>query len=301
MVLEYFWYSPVIKDKAKRQLASDPVIKKMPATIQQERLKHPKVGHNCILVETRKRDVVDFLDDFLKIEKHEFDRSRHIEITEDEIHNYDYYYIGLRVLNWGAQVNYEFSRPTCKTDGCPYNARITSPITIKLEAVKGLDLAAIQDIWSFGARFVISEKLKDSFEPIGITGLRYQRCYANYQPINQGELQSSAEGMFIAEITSVLAHRATQIFLRPHYYCREHAIIFRYDGICNRVTSRNRVSQDDFQKIDRVIVKGKEYYYRIPLFCVSRRVLNTLLEARIPDLRPIGLYLRKSFMPVPFD
>jgi len=55
----------------------------------------------------------------------------------------------------------------------------------------------------------------------------------------------------------------------------------------------------DFQMINRVIVKGKEYFYGLPRWFVSRKVLQILLKHAKGDLRPIGMFLKKSFVPVP--
>jgi len=301
MIIEYFWYSPVIKKYGRDHLGSAEMIKKMPANIREQLLQHPSGGQNCILVEAKKINIVAFLDDFLKIEQNEFDRTRHIEITEDEICNHDYYYIGLRVLNWGEQITYEFNRPTCKNDACPYGAQIISPTRIKSERIRSLNLAKIFDIWDFGVRFVISEKLKEIFDFNGITGLKYEPCLIEHRKAKKEESNKFEGRFFVAEIIFSVSQRAKNIFLRPDYYCKKHSIIFRYDGICERVTSRDAILQNDFQFINRVIVKGKEYHYGIPMFFVSRKVLNILLANDVTDLRPIGIYFKKGFMPVPFD
>ncbi len=298
MAIEYFWYSPVIKKRGGNHLGSAEMIKKMPANIKGQLLQHPAGGQDCILAETKKSDLVTFLDNFLKIEKNEFGRTRHIEIDEDEIGNYDYYYIRLRVLNWGEHITYEFNRPTCKTDACPYGAQITTPTRIKSEKIRSLGLAKIYDIWNFGTRFVISEKLKEIFDSNGITGLKYEPCLIEYKKDKKTEAKIFEDRFYVATIVPAMSQRADRIFL--YSWCKKHSTIISYDA-CNLTYVRDNMIEGDFQIVDRIIVKGKEYYYILPFWFVSRKVLNILLENKIADMRPIGLYLKKSFMPVPFD
>lgn len=295
--IEYFWYSPVVKKYRKPHIGIADMRKKLPDHIKNELLIHPFSEHS-ILVEKRKESVVFFLDKFLKIEKNVFDRTHHIEIIEDEIDNYDYFFIRLRDLNWGQQINYDFSKPTCKTEACPWGAQITSPTRINSRSIRSLNLGEIYDIWDIRKRFVISKMLKDIFESEGVTGLEYEPCLVEHQKGKKDNAKIFKDRFYVAEISPSIAQYARDIFL--HHYCKKHSIIISYD-ICNVVIPRDVVLEYDFQMINRAVVKGKEYFYRIPFFFASRRVLKILLENKIRDLRPMGVYLKKCFLPVPFE
>jgi len=298
MIVDYFWYSPVVKKRGKTYLDSDETVKKMPVNIKEQLLQHPYCSQGCILAETKKSDLIAFLDNFLKIEKNEFDRTRHIEITEEEIDKYDYFLVGLRVLNWGEHITYEFNRPTCKTDACFWGAQITSPTRIKSEKIRSLSLAKIYDIWNFGVRFIISEKLKEIFDLKGITGLKYEPCLIEHKKDSKTEAQIFKDGFYVATIVSAVTQKADQIFI--HSWCKKHSTIFSYDA-CNVTYEQGNLIKGDFQMVNRIIVRGKEYDYILPFWFVSRKVLNILLANKVADIRPIGLYFKKSFVPVVFD
>jgi hypothetical protein len=66
-------------------------------------------------------------------------------------------------------------------------------------------------------------------------------------------------------------------------------------------TPREAIGTEDFQMIDRLHVKGRQYLYILPTFIVSRKALHLLLDNAPGDLRPKGVYFKKSFVPVVFD
>jgi hypothetical protein len=309
MKIEYFSYYLISKESKfypkgdRKYLKIVDVKAQLPEYISKELIYPPKLDDSNLLhIEISKSKVIEYLDKITGIDKHIFGRVRYIEITKEEIDNYDYFFIGLRDLNWGEQIVYEFTPPLCTMSNCPWGAKIISPTKIKLEKVKkNLDIAQIYDIWDYGVRFVLSEKLKTLFELNGITGLTYEPCLVEPRKADKEDSRISETNFFVAEIVVSKAQQAEKIYLQDDYFCKKHSIIFRYDGLCNRVISRKEISHIDFQKIDRVVIKKKEYYLRRPMFIISRKVLNVFLENMISDLRPIGIYLKKNFAPVPFD
>lgn len=305
MKIEYYGYYPVVKTSKfyphgdRKYLRISDIRKQLPSYIVKELMEEtPSQNANSICVETKKIDVVEYLDKLMQVKKNNFTRRRFIEITEEEIENYDYFRIDLRLLDWGKQINYDIARPTCVKDACPYGAQRTSPTRIKSKSIRSLNLGRIGDMWGLNIRFVISEKLKGVFDSEGITGLKYEPCLLEHQKGKKGETQTFEGRLYVAEITRSIAERASDIFL--HYYCKKHSLIIAFD-ICNVFAPQDAILPYDFQMINRVIVKGKEYYYGLPSWFVSRKVLNILLKHKIADLRPVGQYFKKNFTVVPFD
>jgi len=302
MKLEYYTYYSVVKKsmfdpdgKSKYKTIED-IKKQLPRRVSDQLIRYPDFK-TTISVEVGKRDVVAYLDEIMNIKTNDFSKRYNIEIYEDEIGKYEYFFVGLRDLDWRKHIDYDVSRPTCKTiETCPHGAQRTSPTTIRSERIRSLDLAKINDIWELKVRFVVSERLRDIFERNGITGLKYEPCLIERRKGEEGETKSFNEKLYVGEITAAIAQYASNVFL--HYYCKKHRIIIAFD-ICNVVTPREAILESDFQVINRVIVKGKEYYYRTPTFFVSRKVLKILLDNKIADLRKRGTYFGKSFVPVP--
>lgn len=305
MKIEYYCYYPVMRKNKfypkgdRKYLSIEHIRKKLPDYITRELINDtPQRSCNCICVETKKKNVLDYLDQIMNIKRNNFTRSRYIEISEDEIENYDYFYVDFRNLDWGLHVNYDFSEPNCKKEACPWGARITSEVRIKSRSIRSLDIGRIWGIWNLDIMFVVSQKLKNKFVSHGVTGLKYKPCLIERTTGKKGEAKVFEGGFYIAQIMSSVTQYASDIFLND--YCREHSIIINYE-ICNLITPRKRLLKSDFQMVDRVEIKRKVYRYRIPHFFISRKVLTILLENKVADLRQTGIYLTRSFVPVPFD
>lgn len=307
MEIEYYFYSDAIRRKTKwyprgdRKYTSILDIKQqLPDYMIKEFIHPPKLkSHLCIHIETKKKEIINYFEENLKGKKVDYIKTRYIEATTDEIDNYDYYYIDLNNLEWGKHVDYEFTRPTCKTfEACPWGSNITSPTRIKSKYTRNLDLGKIIDIWHQGQRFVISQKLKSIFESEGVTGLKYEPCLVEYTGDRYEEKKSR---FYVAEIIPTVAEEADDIYLHKNYFCKKHSIILRYDGLINKRRRRKAISQDDFQIINRINVKERLFFYRLGLFFISRKVLKILFSNKISDLRERGIYFKNGLVPVPFD
>lgn len=305
MKIEYYAYYPVVKKSVFRPTGNrnyvsiSDIRKQLPSHIAKELMGGTASQNaNSICVETKKTDVVAYLDKAMKLKRNNHSKRHCIEITEEEIENYDYFRIDLRSLDWGKQISYEFTPPTCELESCPYGAQRTSPTRIKSRSIRSLNFGRVWDIWKVGIRFVISEKLKDIFDSDGVTGLKYELCLIEHQKSKKDETQIFEDRFLVAEITHGIAQCASHIFL--HEYCKKHSIIIAFD-MCNLFTPQDAVLSYDFQMINRLSVKGKEYFYDLPSWFVSRKVLNILLKHKIADLRPVGQYFKKNFTVVPFD
>ena len=306
MKIEYYAYYPVAKSRKKfypdgdnPRIGITDIRAALPNVIASELMEEDVwQWPNSICVETYKEDVVVYLDEVMELRKNKFSRRRNIEITEDEIDNFDYFFIDVRTLDWGKQIDYEFQPPTCEYEPCPWGSKITSPTRIRSDRIRGLNIARIIDFWKIGTRFIITKKLKDTFEENEITGLKYEPCFIELKKDKKGEPIIFHDRLYVAEIQPCITQQASKIY--PHEYCKKHRIIIAYD-VCNLITPEEAILPYDFQMIDSLLVKRKKYFYRTPWWFVSRKVLKILLEHAKQDMRPRGAYLKNLFVPVPFE
>ncbi len=283
----------------KRLTPVSDVVERVPQAIITELSNPPLVVNNISLyVETKKKAVIKYLDEILTKQKVAYDKARHIEVTKDEIEKYDYYYIDLTNLEWNSHIDYEVSKPTCTCEGCPWGARIMSPLKLRAKHTTKLNFGKCIDIWSLGVRFVVSQKLKNIFDSSGVTGLDYEPCVIQTGKRRWGSEMESENRFYTAEIRSSVRQKATEILLRS--YCKKHRIAIS-STVIGRTIPRSHISKDDFQVINRVVVKGKEYFFKLPYFFVSKKVLKLLFENNISDLRSRAIFFENGLTPVPFD
>ncbi len=147
------------------------------------------------------------------------------------------------------------------------------PLKVSFRNIKNIDIAKIS-IVDIRIRFIISERLRQEFDLQHVTGIKYEEL--------EDEQKSRTDTkIYVAEIIPSVAQTANDIELSD--YCSTHRIILTF--ILRDIrTPRANVGVEDFQMIDRVIVKGTEYYYAGPDFMISRKVLNILLKQKIKEL-----------------
>jgi hypothetical protein len=306
MKLEYYAYYPVVKSARKfyprgdnPQVGITETRAALPQEIASEIMEANALQRaNTICVESHKSEIVRRLDEVMELRKNNFSRRRHIEITDDEIDNYDYFFIDVRTMDWKRQVDYEVSRPTCTYEPCPWGAKRTSPTRIYSRRIRGVSIARICDIWDLGTRFIISERLRDLFDAAGVTGLGYEPCLVEHRTSKRTAPVVFADRLYVGQIRPSIAQRADRIYI--HSYCRRHRVIISFD-VCNLTTPEAHIFEHDFQMANRLVVGRKEYIYRHPVWFVSRKVLKILLEHARQDLRPRGYYLKQPFVPVPLE
>ena len=302
-MLEYYSYYAFTKKKTlfsisnKRLIPIPDVLKFLPEDIIKELL--PKPNKLCAIglnIETNKKEIIQRLDKILSY-KFTFSKARNIEVTKQEIDNYDYFFIDVKNLDWKTHVFYVFDRPSCLHETCPWGTKITSEIRIANKFVGKYDFAKISEVWGMDVKFLISEKIKKLFGENSITGLDYEIC--GIEPsttINKGDIVDKNQ-YFIAKVITSYKKIASNIRLRD--YCKKHSIII--DATPINIKYPHTMSKDDFQVVDKIVVDKKEYTLRSPWFFMSRRVLRILLDNKVRDLRPMTLFIKKGFRVVPFD
>lgn len=302
MQIEYYVYHEIVKKdriiplRKRKTMRITEAKRNLPETIVHELSDPPLVKNPISLyVETKKSTTINFIEALLKKKKIEYDRVRYIEATKDDIDNYDYFFVDFRNLEWGKHIHYETSRPTCKLEHCPWGARITSPFIIESKYTSNLDIGKVIDLWSQRMCFVISQRLKDIFESFGITGLKYETCTVDY-PSDYKEVEK--KDFYLAEVTSTVTQIADEIYLKD--FCKKHRIVFSGYALKRRIP-RSIISDSDFQMINKLKVKNKDYLIRTPFFFVSQKAVKILYDIKIPFIYSRGIFFEDGLTPVPFD
>ena len=209
-MLEYYSYYAFTKKKTlfsisnKRLIPIPDVLKFLPEDIIKELL--PKPNKLCAIglnIETNKKEIIQRLDKILSY-KFTFSKARNIEVTKQEIDNYDYFFIDVKNLDWKTHVFYVFDRPSCLHETCPWGTKITSEIRIANKFVGKYDFTKISEVWGMDVKFLISEKIKKLFGENSITGLDYEIC--GIEPsttINKGDIVDKNQ-YFIAKVNKQL-------------------------------------------------------------------------------------------------
>jgi hypothetical protein len=298
-MLEYYSYHAFTEKKkllslnSERLLPVADILRLLPEDIIKELL--PKPNRLCAIgldIETSKTEIIKRLDRILS-DKFRFSKARHIEVTKNEIDNYDYYFVDLKNIDWNKDIFYDFEKPSCSHETCPWGTKITSGITIADKIVDKYDFVKISGVWDQNVKFLISNRIKKLFNENCLTGLDYETCET------QSSTKSESENnkYFIAKVTTSYKKTASDIILRD--YCKQHSIIV--DATPININYPYTKSQDDFQVIDRIVIGKNEYTLRSPWFFISRRTLKILLDNKVKDLRSMTLFTKNGFRAVPFD
>jgi hypothetical protein len=295
-MLEYYSYYSASTNlkctcKSDREVMTMGKIKdQLPRSVANELLEAPY----SLCVESGKLDVVQYLDDFL-VKKRGFGKNRHIEVTRDEIVNYDYFLMDVASYNWGQQVFFEFNKPTCSHETCPWGFMVTSAVEISSTIVSAFDIARAFSIWDMTIRLIITRTIKELFEEKEITGLEYSECRVR----NNDKYTSNADKAFyVAEITKSYCRKADRVNLRD--YCKRHSFALDCQGVSISYPIQELTSSDDFQVIDKLRVDRKVYSMR-PWFFLSRKALQVLMGVGARGLKSMSQFTKGGITPVPFD
>jgi len=268
--------------------------KKLPDRIKDEFIKDTRLNDGDPWVEAGKTEVIKHLDNIFNIGKtKDVYKHVHIEIDKSEIPNFTHFEILPRPLEWDREIFCNIIRPTCGQDSCPMGAKIVFPIRISAKKSKKIGIAEIGRPWGNQRELIISPMLKRIFDSEGITGLEYKRCV-----LDDRKTLNTPEGTppYLARIVHSTGEFADDILVR-HYYCEKHCIPSSFYPF-NLITPREILSDYDFQTVNTVTVKGKEYNYYKPHLIISRRVLQLLLKHKIRGLTDQCVFLNEKFIPL---
>ena len=265
----------------------------LPVHIRRELIHDPRIVIT-VCVEKRKTEVVRYLDKAFRVDDSFICvRHSHIEIDRHEIPCFTHFKIYPRTLELGRHVRAAILPPTCETEACPVGAALVLPIVIDAKWCINLGLGEVFWTRQRGAELVLSPSVKEIFDAEGITGLKYERCEVGHSKKSPGY---KGEAPYMARITARGTDRAADIHMTK-YFCAKHELILGHIQR-DRQTRLDDLAAADFQSIDRLIVKGKTYFYRAPRWIISRRVLELLLQHKVSRLKRIGFFLNTKFLPV---
>jgi len=283
MRFETVTYSPGESlDEIKRQL---------PDWVNEQLMDYPRCIY--VTVETHKKDVIEYLDKFFKIGKsYDCVKRYFLEIDKSEIPNFEYFHIIPDVLILGKHIFGNIIRPTCSQEACSFGSKLLSPLRITSKKAKRVGIAQLHRPWGQTYEFIISSQLKNIFDSEGITGLEYEQCVIDDGPLRE-ELEVPPP--YLARISHKISRHAEHI-IPGNYICKKHSVMSSF-SLINSWLSREEMNEDDFQAIDKMIVKGKVYNLHGEQFRTSRKALELLLKHKIRGLVPIGFFLGHKFLP----
>jgi hypothetical protein len=266
--------------------------KNLPPHLREALLQDPKF-HYGIYVDASERRVIEELDRTLEIgESKDFVKQLYAEVDEKEISNYTHFFIAPKVLEQARDVFFDMKRPDCKTDFCPWGARIVPPVKISPTVVKRLGIGEIHRNWELDLELVVSPQVKSLFDSHEITGLAYEPC----------EMSSGAEHRsprvapaYVARIEHGAYQRGSD--MKVQLQCKEHSVVHT-PHVFDRETPREALGPYDFQLINKLRIENREYYYYSPDWVVSRRALQLLLDNRVPGLETATWILNEKFCPL---
>jgi hypothetical protein len=278
-------------------MTKEDVINSLPSHLR-DRLMRGWLG-----VEVEKSEVIKELDRILGIgKKRDFVKTHRLEIDRNYLADYSHFFIAPRILEENEDVFFDVSPPTCdvhiEATGsgmvCPWGSRITSPIAIRPESLKGLGIAEISRVWDFRTKeLVLSTEVKKLFEYENVTGLDFQECWTK----DGGENKQVGEPpAYVARIVNG-TYQCGDDIIPGRDYCEKHSIVLT-PYIFGERTPREALSEHDFQRLSSVRVGNKEYYHYKSLWVVTRRVLELLLKHRVRGLRPATVILDEPFRPL---
>jgi hypothetical protein len=301
MAKEYYMFFNVpakrkwLSRKSDSPISVASIIDALSDAVLREILDPPYVVNKISLyVDALNKDAIKTIGNVLSEKKIRYEKTRHIEAEQDEIENYDYYYVDVKCMEWGKHIFYEVTPPQCDYEPCAWGAKIISPVNAHMEYLHGVNIRKCVDIWGMGIRFIISKTLKELFESEDVTGLRYESCEVD----RNGSDSVSQSSFYVAEVIPAVKQEGTQIELRT--FCKKHRVVIS-GNIFGIVTRRMSIGNYDFQMIDGVRIKKKDYFYRLPLFFVSKKVMKILKVNCSSDLPPQGIFYKSALIPVPFD
>lgn len=247
-----------------------------------------------ITVESHKTDVIRYIDSHFNIGPDgDLMKTTSLEIGQDEIDQFDYFFIGPKSLEGGRFVFCTETKPTCSSEACPFGAELISPIRIKPDKAKKIDMALVHRLWVVRPELLISAGVRRLFEAEKITGLSdYEQCRVYSEGIVDTD---ETVPVYMARVINSTEEHSNEAVI-GRFICQKHT--YPSSIIGDRYCYRNELSDCDFQYIDRLMANGTIYWHRTAHLVVSRRALKLLLKHKVRGLPPITFFLQEKFLPV---
>jgi len=269
----------------------DEIIKMLPGSITKELVKERRL---YVTVETSKKMVVEYLDNFFDIAKREvFRKNVLLEVDKSEIDNFSHYSVMPNTLEMGCHITGDIARPTCSKDACPVGARLSSPLRISAQKAKKIGFYKLYRPWGQPCELLVSSQVRKLFESEGIKGLSYEPCLFTD---DDSAKNRQVEPLYLARIKRKVYEYADEIKSQK-YICRKHCVIYS-SCLFGGTIYEEDVMGHDFVEICGVKVKEKTYEYHVHRMIISRLALEILLKHKIRSLAIECVYLNEKFLPV---
>lgn len=249
--------------------------------------KRGRENDDSIVISRFDHEAIKFLDKTLDVKRRHFIKSFSIEISENHINEYNFFHVLPRQLNESKEINVETTHLSCEKR-CQIGAQIIPPIKM-LKNIEGAFFATYI-FYDPDITLLISEHLQRVFAQNDIKGLIYhEECVNNF---NQ-------ERLFRVTIEKEICHYADEII--SHDLC-QHDVLLSTDYV-NCFFKEDDLQGYDFGIIKKVIVHkflgDKIYYYRRPVWVISKRLLDLLLKQppNLIKLQKYTYFTEQKFFP----
>lgn len=267
----------------------------LPALFRKELLSGSARADYGIYVDSAKQHIIVQLDSRFGIGRtRDYVKERVLEIDQSYVADYTHFFLAPRTLDHHEDVFFDLMKPACEPDTCPWGARRISTVSIRVEVVPQLGIAQISRLWDYqSVELVVSLHVKQLLDGHGVSGLEYEPCSVT------GNCEPSprvAEPPYLARIVPATYQFGADIIPGTNY-CEKHSIALA-PFVFGRQTPREAIKEVDFQRIDVIRVRDKDYYYYKSLWIVSQRVLRLLLDHKVSGLTRATGFLDQPFRPL---
>ena len=231
----------------------------LPSSVVSQLVERPPVFRGLVAVDATKEATISELDAMLLGHSPpRYLKNREVEISRKELSLFRYYRISPRRLDVGKEIDGRLSAPRCNK--CFRGRDWETPLTLAKRVLGKFDLGEIMRPHSFTVELIVSRELREVFSEVGITGLRYDSMDGTEHDLARIKPVYRKEGDMILSDVRCKKHRTvtSAFLLRPQTPVEDF--------------------QEDFVMQRGARVSGIEYEETTPGWCVSRRVLEIMLE-----------------------
>ncbi len=270
MLHDWIAYYPTAKGESVAALRNN-----VPSTLASLLINRPKLFQRLVAVEKCNTDAICELDKCFKIESStRYIKDRRVEFTIEHISEFDYFFVGLSLLRYLDDVEYEVTR-IC--ENCPFGEQIGG--ILSSETGISTEFGLVERPHRMGVELVASKRIRcviESEELVGLTDISISRSEHSLMKI-AAEVWCEADAIVEGTL------------------CKKHNVWFAPTIMFPRFLRSDFTT--DFCLIRGVSVKGKRFLLSHPEWVVSRRALRVILR-EVHNLRSITMRLDEPFRPL---
>jgi hypothetical protein len=289
MQLKWSAYWPTERSVTVQQLK-----RRLRSEVKAELMSGTPILDNGICIESSKVEAVKKLEDELGLPGNRgVIKTVHVEIDRKSLGEFQFFTIDPQTAAYDEDVFFDMRWPSCKQVAvCPWGVAITSAVTVLRRAYKPYLLGRILPHLEMAVVLLVSGQVRAVLESTGIHGLEYMPCVLR-EP-NGSSTQNNE--CLVARIRHKVAERASHIITGQNY-CPAHSTV-QTPYVFDPRIERAEVAGHDFVEVNSVKVNEKVFWYYMPTWFVSRRVLEVLMDNKVPGLQRVTMILNEKFKPV---